>query len=115
MLHLHVCGEDQERRLGELFADRLGCLETLRPMGWRHADIDHREIGAVLAHQPHQLRPVTRLADDLVPAPLEQAREALAHQHVIVGDDDSRAARIDVGHGESIPQHTRRNQAEPPG
>ena len=64
---------------------------------------------AVFADQPHQFRPVARLADDLVPAPLEQAREALAHQHVIVGDDDSRAARIDVGHGESIPQHDRTN------
>ena len=84
-------------------------------MGWRHADIDHREIGAVLAHQPHQLRPVTRLADELVPALLEQAREALAQQDVIVGEDDSRAARVDVGHGESIAQHTPRNQAEPPG
>jgi hypothetical protein len=44
---------------------------------------------------------------------LEQAREALAHQHIVVGDDDSRAARIDFRHGESIPQHTRRNHAEP--
>ena len=109
VLHLHVCREDQERRLGELLADRLGCLEALRPMGGRHADIDDRESGLLLAHQPHQFRPVTRLANYLVPAPLEQAREALAHQHVIVGDDDSRTARIDVGHGESIPQHDRRN------
>jgi hypothetical protein len=75
----------------------------------RHADIDDCEIGLLLAHQPHQFRPVTRQADHLVPAPLEQAREALAHQHVIVGDDDSRATRIDVGHSESIPQHDRRS------
>jgi hypothetical protein len=82
-------------------------------MGWGHADIDHREIGLLFAHQPHQFRPVTRLADYLVPAPLKQARESLAHQHVIVGDDDSLAARIDVGHRESISQHDRRNQAKP--
>ena len=80
-------------------------------MGWRHADIDHREIGALVAHQSHQFRPVTRLADDLVPASLEQAREALTHQNVIVGHDDSRVPRIDVGHRESIPQHDRRNHA----
>jgi hypothetical protein len=104
-----VCGEDQERSLRELFADHLGCLEALGPMVGRHADIDDREIGLLLADQPHQFRPVTRLANNLVPAPLEQAREALAHQHVIVGDDDSRTAWIDVGHGESIPQHDRRN------
>jgi hypothetical protein len=78
-------------------------------MGWRHADIDHREIGAPLAHQLHQFRPITRLADDLVPAPLEEAREALAHQNVIVGHDDSGAAEIDVGHRESIPQRGRPN------
>jgi uncharacterized protein (DUF1778 family) len=63
----------------------------------------------MLIHQPHQLRSVTRLADYVVPAALEQAREALAHQHVIVSDDDSRTPRIDVGHGESIPQHDRRD------
>ena len=78
-------------------------------MGRRHADIDDREIRLPLAHQPYQLGSVTRLADDLVPAPLEQAREALAHQHVIVGDDDSRPLRSDIGHRASIPQHDRRS------
>jgi len=111
VLHLDVCREDQERRLGELFANRPGCLESLRPMGGRHADIHDRESGLLLFDQPHQFRGVTRLADDLVPAPLEQAGEALAHQHVIVGDDDSRTVRIDLGHRESIPQHDRRNYA----
>jgi hypothetical protein len=73
----------------------------------RHADIDDGEIGLLLAHQPHQFRPVPRLADELVPTPLEQARQALAHQYVIVRHDDSRTARIDVGHSESIPQPNR--------
>src|SRR5204863_4608684 len=90
-------------------------LDALGPMIWRHADVDDSQIGSALANEPDQLRPVACPADDLVPAPLEQAREALAHQHVIVGDDDSHAARIDFGHGESIPQHTRRNQDEPAG
>jgi hypothetical protein len=47
-------------------------------MSWRHADVDNGEIGLVLAHESQQLSPVARLADDLVPAPLEQARETLA-------------------------------------
>jgi hypothetical protein len=81
-------------------------------MGWRHADIDDREIGLLIADELHQFRPVARLADDLVPAPLEQARDALAHQHVVVGDDDSRAERINSGHDESIPQHDRSSQAK---
>ena len=46
VLHLHVCREDQDRRLRELLADRLRCLEALRPMGWRHADVDDGEIGS---------------------------------------------------------------------
>jgi len=91
-----------------LLADRSGGVETLRPMGGRHADVDDRESGLVLAHEPHQFRPVTRLADHLVPAAFEQAGEALAHQHVIVGDDDSGIPRIEVGHGMSIPYHDRR-------
>jgi hypothetical protein len=90
-------------------------LEALRPMIWRHADVDDGHIRSALANEPDQIGPVACPADDLVPALLEQACEALAHQHVIVGDDDSRAAGIDFGHGGSIPQHTRRNQAEPAG
>jgi len=78
-------------------------------MIWRHAYVDDGQIRSALANEPDQLSPVACPADDLVPALLEQAREALAHQHVIVGDDDSRTARIDVGHGDSIPQRDRRN------
>ena len=112
MLHLHVCGEDQKRRLGKFFTDRLSCLEALRPMGWRHADIDDREPGLLLPHKPHQFRSVAGLANHLVPAPLEQAAKALAHQHVIVGHDDARAERINLGHRESIPQDDRQHQGQ---
>jgi hypothetical protein len=75
-------------------------------MSWRHADVDDCEIGPVLTDELHQFGSVARLADNVVPAPFEQARETLAHQHVIFGDDDSRAAWIDPGHRESIP-HSR--------
>ena len=74
-------------------------------MIWRHANVHHHQIRPVLAHESHKIRSVARLADDLVTAPLEQARDALAHQHVVLGDDDSRAARIDLSHRESIPHH----------
>ena len=93
----------------KFLADQVRGLEALRPMIRRHADVDDGQIRSALANEPDQLRPIACASDDLVPAPLEQAREALAHQHVIVGDDDSRAARIDVGHGDSIPQRDRRN------
>jgi hypothetical protein len=107
--HLHVRRQEQDRRLRKFLADQVRGLEALRPMIWRHADVDDGQIGSALANEPHQLGSVACPADDLVAAPLEQAREAFAHQHVVVGDDDSRAARIDVGHCDSIPQHDRRN------
>jgi signal transduction histidine kinase len=72
-------------------------------MGWRHADIDDGEIGLMLAHESQQLRAVARLADDLIPAPVKQARETLAQQHVIVGEDDSRPWQC-LSHLRSIPQ-----------
>jgi hypothetical protein len=112
MLHLHVCGEDQKRRLRKFFTDHVSCLEALRPMGWRHADVDDREPGLLLPHHPHQFRSVPRLANHVVAGPLEQARKALAHQHVIVGDDDARAGPINVAHHLSIPQDDRRDQSQ---
>ena len=94
--------EDQDRRVGEFLADHPRSLQTLRPMIWRHANVHDRQIRPELAHESHQLRSVTGLADDLVPAALEQAREALPHQHVILSDDDSCDA-LDLGHLEIIP------------
>src|SRR3954468_13961522 len=101
--HLHVRRQEQDRHLRKFLANQVRRLEALRPMIWRHADVDDGQIRLALANEPDQLRPVACPADDLVPALLEQAREALAHQHVIVGDDDSRAARIDFGHGREYP------------
>jgi hypothetical protein len=73
-------------------------------MSRRHADVDDRQIRLTLTNQPHQLGPVTGLADYLVPTLLEQARETLAHENVILGDDHSRAALSFLGHRESMPQ-----------
>jgi predicted nucleic acid-binding protein len=81
----------------------------------RHPDVDDGEIRLMLADEIQELGRVTGLADYLIASLLEQAGKALAHQNVIVGHDDSRAARIDVGHRESIPQHDRPNQAKSPG
>src|SRR4051812_6358281 len=56
-------------------------------MGRRHADVDNREVRPVLANQAQELRPVARLTDDLVPRLLEQAREPLPQQDIVVCDD----------------------------
>jgi len=72
-------------------------------MGRRHPDVDDREIRLILAHEPEQLRAVTRLPHDLVSALLEQPRQALTHQDIVVGDDHSHSAHfLRLAHGESM-------------
>jgi hypothetical protein len=46
----------------------------------------------VFAHELEQLVPVARLADHLEVGPLEQAREPFAEEHIVVCDNDPRAA-----------------------
>jgi hypothetical protein len=55
----------------------------------RHADVDHDELRLVLANEPEKLLRLTGLTDDLEVGTLEQAREALAQQDVVVRDDDT--------------------------
>ena len=43
----------------------------------------------MLANEPEKLLRLTGLTDDLELGPLEQAREALAQQNVVVRDDDT--------------------------
>jgi hypothetical protein len=57
-------------------------------MRGRHPNIDDHELGLVLAHEREELVRVAGLADDLEARPLEHARDALAQQDVVVGDDD---------------------------
>jgi hypothetical protein len=113
VLDFDVCRENEDRHIRVLLSDCPGSVETLCRVGWRHTDVDDRKIGPLFMNEPHELGSVARLTDDLVPALLEQARDALAHQYVVVSDDDSYATRIDFGHGESIPQHDWSNQAKP--
>jgi hypothetical protein len=58
----------------------------------------------VLANQAHQFGSITGLSDDLIPALLEQARETLAHQDVVLSDNDPRADLISVRHFASMPR-----------
>jgi hypothetical protein len=101
---LDVRRQEEDRRLGELFADRARRVEPLGTVGGRHPDIDDRKVRSALAHELDQCGSVSGLADDLVPAMLEQLREAFAHQHVVLGNNDSRRSLTLLGHGESIPQ-----------
>src|SRR5262249_36350960 len=70
-------------------ADRLRGIETLGGVGGRHADVQHDELWEVLAHQPHQLGHVARLADELKARTLEQAGDALTYEQIVIRDHET--------------------------
>jgi hypothetical protein len=69
-------------------ADPLRRDEPLVGVGGRHADVRDRHVRLVGADLEEGLLRVLRLAGDLEAAPLEDADQPLAHEHVVVGDYD---------------------------
>jgi hypothetical protein len=62
-------------------------------VGGRHADVDDHEVGAELADESEQLVGVARLADDVELGALEQARQTLAQEDVVLSEGDTAPAR----------------------
>ena len=54
----------------------------------RHADVDERDIGSLVAHAREQRAGIADLGDDVEPRFGEQRGNALADQRRIVGDHD---------------------------
>ena len=86
---LHVLGEHEHRGARVLRADRARRAQALVGVGRRHADVDDRHVGLVGADLAQQVLPVAGLAGDLEAGLLEQAREPLAQQDGVVGDNDA--------------------------
>jgi hypothetical protein len=59
----------------------------------RHTDVDDHQVGPKLADQVEQLGRVPGLTHHLETGTLEQARETLAHQNLVVRQDDPRRIR----------------------
>ena len=59
-----------------------------------HPDVDDHHVGSLRADELEQLGRVARLADDVEPRPLEQARQALAEQDVVVRKRDPDRGRL---------------------
>ena len=59
-------------------------------MRGRHPGVDNRELRAVLPYELEQVQRLVALAHDLEAGTLEQAGEALAQQHIVVGNHDTR-------------------------
>ena len=63
-------------------------LQALVGVVGRHADVDHRDVGAVRADLAQQVVAVAGLGDDVEAGVLEQPDHAGAQQHVVLADDD---------------------------
>jgi hypothetical protein len=72
--------------VGTLFADHPGRVEALGGVGRRHPNVGHNEVRIHGPNHLEQLGPVTGLTDDVQTRALQQARQAFAKQHVVVGD-----------------------------
>jgi hypothetical protein len=60
----------------------------------RHPDVHQDELGSVLTDEREQLRRISAPADHLESGTIEETREPLAEEHVVVGQRYARAARV---------------------
>ena len=60
----------------------------LDPVEPRHLHVHHRQVGLELARERDRLLAVARLADHLVPRPLEQPAQVEADDRLVLGDQD---------------------------
>src|SRR5436305_4924795 len=74
----------------------LGRDQPLVGVRGRHPDVDNRDIRVGGAEPAHELVAVGELAGDFEPRFGEQAREAFAHQHGVVGDDYAHGIRASI-------------------
>jgi len=92
VFHLDMRRQHQDGGLGPLLTDRLRGVQALGRVRRRHADVDHDEVGEEPPDQFQQLGGVTGPAQDLEVGALQQTREALTEQHVIVRYDHTGSA-----------------------
>jgi hypothetical protein len=92
MLHLDVRGENDDRGLGNFFANYPSGVEPFRCVARRHPDVNDRELGPMFADERDQLRGVAALTDDLEPSALEQARQTFAKEDFVVRQRHPRPA-----------------------
>jgi membrane-associated phospholipid phosphatase len=89
VLDLDVRRQDQDGDHGELGTDHPGRVQAFGGMAGRHPDVHDHQLRILLPHQLHELRGVTGLPDHGKARALEQAREPLAQQDIIVSQHDT--------------------------
>ena len=86
LVHLDVRGQHDDRGGGQFVADHPGRLQSLGRVSGRHPDVDDSQVRPGRPDQAHQPGGVAGLAHDLISRPVEQAGQALAQQHIVVGE-----------------------------
>ena len=82
-----VGGEDEHPHLGKAVLD---LARSLHAGHRRHADIEHRHVRTVFFDQAQRLCAIVRLSDHRdVTGLLQELADALAHDGVVVGQDDA--------------------------
>jgi hypothetical protein len=87
MLHLDVRGQDEDRDLRHLLANRLRSLETFGRMAGWHPNVDDRKLWPMLTDEAQERRRVAGLTDDAVTGLREQTGKPFAKQEIVVSDD----------------------------
>jgi predicted TPR repeat methyltransferase len=86
---LEELAEDEHARLRSLRADReRGAQAVVRRLR-RHLDIGDDDVGLVGVRLADEVRRLGRDGHDLEPALLENAHDALAHERLVLADDDA--------------------------
>ena len=85
MLDRGMYRQHQYGGVRELLAGDARCLQAFGGMARRHPDVDNGQVRVVLAHQLHERGGIAGPAQDLEAGALQQARDSLAEEDVIVG------------------------------
>ena len=94
VLDLSVRGQHEDGGLWELCANDARRRKALGRVVWWHPDIDDYQVGFALAYQFDEVGGVACLADDVKAGVLEQARDPLTEEDVIVGQDYTRLRHV---------------------
>jgi hypothetical protein len=92
-LGLNVRRQHEYSDLGLDGTNRARRLEALGCLSGRHTDVDDHDVGSVLAYEREQGRGIARLTHDFVACAFEQACDAFAEKHIVIGQGNA-----DSGH-----------------
>jgi hypothetical protein len=91
LFDLSVRGQEQDAHLREFGAQHQCRVQACGQVTCGHPDINNGQVRAFLANQGQQPRRILRLPRNVEAGPIQQARDSLPQQRVVVGENDARA------------------------